>query len=118
MTSFYISVAAGFGAVVRLAIMDLARTSNVLKRIAFPLSTFFINIVGTLLIAIAVRHLGTSNTEQIIAAGFLGGFTTFSTLTNEMIQLWRGHRYWTCVIYVVITYASSSAAIYCGYIYL
>lgn len=118
MTAFYISIAAGIGAITRLAIMDLSHLSKLIQHITFPVSTFFINITGTLLIAIAIHHLGQSNLEQILAVGFLGGFTTFSTLTNEMIQLWRSHRYPTCIMYTVSTYLASSIAIYCGYFYL
>lgn len=115
---FYVSLATGFGAISRVAIMDFTSRNQVIKKIAFPLSTFFINVLGTLLIAIAIHHLGHSQTEQIIATGFLGGFTTFSTLTNEMIQLWKKHRYTTCLSYGVTTYLSSGIAVILGYFYL
>lgn len=45
MNIFYISVAAGTGAITRLAIMDLSSLSQRLLHQLFPVSTFFTNIL-------------------------------------------------------------------------
>ncbi len=60
----------------------------------FPLGTFCINLSGAfvigLLFALASRKLISSTLQVILATGFLGGYTTFSTMSWESIQLARG----------------------------
>src|SRR5436305_13487451 len=60
----------------------------------FPLGTFCINASGAfvigLLSALAGRKLISSTLQVTLATGFLGGYTTFSTMSWESIQLVRG----------------------------
>ncbi len=59
----------------------------------FPLGTLIINITGSLVIgllfALAARNIITSTLQLILATGFLGGYTTFSTMSWEIVQLAR-----------------------------
>ena len=60
---------------------------------AYPLSTFIINIIAALCAgtAAAAYFYQTVNysTYLLFVAGFLGGFSTFSTAINEMVSLTR-----------------------------
>lgn len=60
----------------------------------FPLGTLLINVTGAfligLLLAFAGRHFISSTVQTILATGFLGGYTTFSTMSWEGVQLARG----------------------------
>ena len=60
----------------------------------FPLGTLLINITGAfgigLLFALAGRRFITPASQVILATGFLGGYTTFSTMSWEGVQLARG----------------------------
>ena len=60
----------------------------------FPLGTFFINVTGAfaigLLFAFAGRKLINPAVQSLLATGFLGGYTTFSTMSWEGVQLARG----------------------------
>jgi CrcB protein len=60
----------------------------------FPLGTFCINLSGSfvigLLFALTSRKLVSSTLQVILATGFLGGYTTFSTMSWESMQLVRG----------------------------
>jgi len=60
----------------------------------FPLGTLVINLTGAFLIgllfALAGRNVISTSEQVILATGFLGGYTTFSTMSWEGIQLVRG----------------------------
>lgn len=58
---------------------------------AFPLGTAFVNMAGTFLIgvlsALLLAKTPDSRPAAFFIAGFLGGFTTFSSFVNEAFQL-------------------------------
>lgn len=60
---------------------------------AFPLGTFAINTLGCFLIGIIMGlsfHYTISNqTRLLLATGFCGGFTTFSTYALEIFELYQ-----------------------------
>jgi CrcB protein len=60
----------------------------------FPYGTFFINISGSFLIGfvltVVVDQVSTSSAVRLlIATGFLGAYTTFSTFAFETVALFR-----------------------------
>lgn len=60
----------------------------------FPLGTLLINVTGafviSLLFALTSHKLLNATAQVILATGFLGGYTTFSTMNWEGVQLARG----------------------------
>ena len=48
--------------------------------------------------------------------GFLGGFSTFSTAINEMVTLFRKHRYPTAAAYLVLSLGVPVVAAACGFL--
>lgn len=89
-----IAVMGGLGAVARFA------CDTQLRRVytaAFPLPTLLINALASflagLLAALALTG-GVSHTWQLLlATGFLGGFSTFSTAVNDVVVFLRQERY-------------------------
>ncbi len=69
-----------------------------------PLGTLVINVTGAFLIGLLsalVGHKVMSVSEQVIlATGFLGGYTTFSTMSWEGVQLARGGRTVSSMLYL------------------
>ena len=63
----------------------------------FPFGTFVINILGSFLIGVAyVLLVEKANISPLyrlfFMTGFLGGYTTFSAFSLEILQLWQeGH---------------------------
>jgi CrcB protein len=84
----------------------------------FPLGTFIINISGAFLIgllfALTTKKVLASTTQSILATGFMGGFTTFSTLNWETVQLGRSGNTILSSLYLGGTYALGLCAVILG----
>ena len=59
---------------------------------SFPIETFTVNIIGSLIIGLVLGYAAkenslTQNQVLLIATGFCGGFTTFSAFAQENFEL-------------------------------
>ena len=93
----------GAGSVVRYA---LGMGVNRLVESTFPYGTLVVNIIACLVLGTVVamaddRQLLGSSTRLLMAVGFCGGFSTFSTYSLETIQLLQRGQYSTAMLYVV-----------------
>ena len=66
----------------------------------FPIGTFLVNMIGCLLIGLLFGLAQRSNIlsqhlNTLLITGFCGGFTTFSTFSNEMHIITQS-RHWMC----------------------
>jgi CrcB protein len=88
MFAVLVSLAAGVGAVARY-VVDLAVQRR--WRGTFPVGTLVVNMSGSLvagLIAgLSLHHGLQSRLATVLAVGFAGGYTTFSTLIWETLAL-------------------------------
>ncbi len=72
---------------------------------AFPYGTFFINVTGCLamgfFITLAFERVPAVGPEVrlMVATGFLGAYTTFSTYGLETNVLWRDRSYSSAILY-------------------
>ncbi|MBI3259064.1 MAG: fluoride efflux transporter CrcB [Ignavibacteriae bacterium] len=85
----------------------------------FPIGTLTANVLGCLIIGfisqIAVKNDVLSPEMRLfLAAGFCGGFTTFSTLMLEITNLIEYHRIITAVLYVGASAIGGLLAVYSG----
>jgi fluoride exporter len=86
---------------------------------AFPFGTFFVNITGCLLIGLIYgfserSSLLTSEWKIFLAAGFCGGFTTFSTFANENLALLRDGAFFNFFLYTGLSVFLGIAATFLG----
>jgi CrcB protein len=114
----YILIGIGgfLGAVLRYAIKS-AELKGFAPR--FPIDTFLINIAGSFLLAFVMTAAYeswnmNSGVRLGIATGFLGAFTTFSTVCKETVALIGQGRYGLAVGYVLLSAAVGIAAAYLG----
>ena len=86
---------------------------------AFPKQTLLVNVAGSLFIGILFglleRQSLCSTQYQLLAVGFCGGFTTFSAISLETLQMLKQEQYGMAVIYVSSTLILGLAAAAGGY---
>jgi len=86
---------------------------------SFPYGTFFVNIAGCLLIGIIYglserSSMLTPGWKLFLAAGFCGGFTTFSTFANENLALLRDGEFFYFFLYTGLSVFLGIAATFLG----
>ena len=114
-TFFLISVGAIAGANLRYAIAQwLAKIAP-----AFPAGTLVINITGSFLIALFLtwtteRVLADPRWRLLIAVGFCGGYTTYSSFAYETIRLFEQGQWTSCIANIVLTNVLCLAAVIVG----
>ena len=86
---------------------------------AFPWATMTANIVGCLLIGILWAVLNRCNASHqlnlLLAVGFCGGFTTFSTFSKESLSLLQAGNYFTFILYALGSVVLGIIAVALGY---
>ena len=85
----------------------------------FPWLTFLANILGCLCFGLIFGYLerrASAKLYLLLITGFCGGFTTFSTLTNETFHLLRSGYYYTAFTYVGATLLIGLFSLACGFL--
>lgn len=85
----------------------------------FPWSTFVVNIVGCLLIGIiyGISEKGdflSSEIRLFLTVGICGGFTTFSTFSNDAYMLIRQDEWFRFALYASLSFFLGLMAVYAG----
>lgn len=76
---------------------------------AFPFATLAVNTIGSLLMGVLagwLAHRGTGGGEQarlLIGVGLLGGFTTFSAFSLEMVLLIERGQFMLALLYIMLS---------------
>ncbi|PKG51501.1 MULTISPECIES: fluoride efflux transporter CrcB [Olleya] len=108
-------VGGGFGSVLRYIIgKALNNTEN-----GIPYGTFLANILGSLLIGIilglALKNNTLNNNQTLLlATGFCGGFTTFSTFAYENHLFLKSGDFTSFALYTITSFILGFLAVFFG----
>jgi len=84
----------------------------------FPYGTLAVNIIGCFLIGViyGLSERGNMNPEWrlFLATGIMGGFTTFSSFSNETVSMLRDAEYLPALSYVAFSVIVGLAATFGG----
>jgi CrcB protein len=114
----FISIAMGgaIGALLRYA------ASGVVYRWfgeTFPWGTFAVNMCGSLAIGflwgISESVVVSTNVKLFVFIGFLGAFTTFSTVTLETMHLCRDSEYWLAFGNIAGSVVAGMVCVFAGF---
>jgi len=112
---FLVFIGGGSGSVLRYLI---GKYFNQVEHNVF-LGTFLVNILGSLFIGLLFglaekNHILTPNQTLLLATGFCGGFTTFSTLALENSSLIKSGNYFMLFLYVSSSIVLGILAVFLG----
>ncbi len=85
----------------------------------FPYGTFLVNILGSFMMGAFVAlfaHVGTWSQEMraFLTIGLLGGFTTFSSFSLDVVTLYERGEWASALVYITLSLILSLAAIFAG----
>jgi fluoride exporter len=86
--------------------------------INFPLATLLSNVAACLLIGILTAATTKGNLSDayrlLLATGFCGGFSTFSTFSNETLQLAQNGQLFTAFLNILLSFVLCLVATFVG----
>jgi len=103
---------AAVGALCRYGLMQLAQPLN--SRWQLPVTTLFINLTGALLLGWILTAPLTVHQQVFLGTGIMGGYTTFSTMINEIVLLGRNHRHHVARLYLALSLIGGLVMVFLG----
>ncbi len=99
------------GAVIRYG---MAKKMN--QSAGIPVGTLAVNLIGAFLIGLVFGLDLSKGWTLLLASGFAGALTTFSTLNKELIVLWRHGEKKYAICYLLLTYGGGLLLAALGYV--
>ena len=114
MSWVYVFIGGGIGSLLRYA---LGLASIKFFPTTFPLGTFISNILacfilGIILYGLSDKYQQYSWVNPLLLIGFCGGFSTFSTLSNETVQLFINGNYLIAILNITLSLLVGIGIIY------
>jgi CrcB protein len=108
-----VSIGGFFGAICRFTISNKLQNQN---KTALPMGTITVNLIGAFLLGIVVGMHIKGFFYALLGVGFMGAFTTFSTLQLELEQLRQAKNPKGFYKYLLISYLIGIILAFCGLI--
>ncbi|AKM10809.1 fluoride efflux transporter CrcB [Croceicoccus naphthovorans] len=117
-----VALGGGTGAVLRYHLGRAVGALFPTAALAFPYATLTANVVGSLcmgLLAGWLARYGSAEAEGwrlLLGVGLLGGFTTFSSFSLEVMLLWERGAPGLAALYAIVSVAAGVAGLFLGLI--
>ena len=112
-----IFIGGGVGSMMRYGVQVLLHER--ITAYNFPWATFSVNIVGSFLIglfyAASARFGLSTEVRLLLTTGLCGGFTTYSTFSNDVLLLLKGGEWLPALTYILLSLLFGVAACLLGY---
>ena len=112
LASLHVAIGGAIGSVLRYQLgRGLTQWLGVQAVTTFPWATLAVNAVGSVLMGLLAGWMarqGGGGTEQmrlLLGVGLLGGFTTFSAFSLEMVMLLERGQFTFAALYAVLSFA-------------
>lgn len=109
-----VALGGALGAVARF--MTVAAVARVLGN-GFPSGTLAVNVAGSFLMGVLfvwLEQRGLMRLAPLLMAGVLGGFTTFSAFSLDVLRLWQGGQVGLAGAYIAASVVLSVLALAAG----
>jgi len=84
----------------------------------FPWATLCVNVLGSLVLGAVSGVLSSQGGSAVLRAfaviGFCGGFTTFSTFSNESLRMIESSQWGMLAVYITLSLLAGIAAVWIG----
>ena len=106
------------GSVARFSVVT---ATDRLLGLSFPLGTLIVNLMGSLAIGYIAAFMlakfpDAENHRHFLTTGFLGGFTTFSAFSFDILQQMQRGENLMALVYVLASVLLGLAAVMLGYV--
>ena len=113
---FWVALGGAFGASLRFIFSSFFN----LFYPNLPIGTFVVNALGSFIIGILINTLEMRNSSEMfikyfLIIGVLGSYTTFSSFSYEVIELYNNKKLLLSIIYILASVISCIVAAYIGY---
>ncbi|HVR90842.1 MAG TPA: fluoride efflux transporter CrcB [Novosphingobium sp.] len=110
--SLYVALGGGFGAWLRYVVGRLMPLG------AIPWATLTVNIAGSfamgLLVGWLARHSAGEGWRLLLGVGLLGGFTTFSAFSLELVNMIERGNAGMAAVYALVSVVGGIAGLFAG----
>jgi CrcB protein len=116
---FLVAIGGAFGACSRYLFIEMVIFLH--RGSSFPLGTILVNIIGSFLMGImhflCVQYLDqiSLQTRLLVMTGLLGGFTTFSAFSVDVLRLITAGQFGIAFVYIFSSVIFSILAIFFGF---
>ena len=110
----FIAIGGALGSITRYLFGILFQTT----KNGFPISTFLVNVLGSFIIGAIfylLKDLNNENLKAFLMIGFLGGFTTFSAFSIDIMNLIYDKDYIISILYILGTVSFSIISVFFGF---
>lgn len=112
MNILLVAVGGFFGAIARYYV-----TRSLTKNFSgtFPHATLFVNVLGSFVLGVMLGFQVSTTVNLLFGVGFLGAFTTFSTINAELVTFKQEKNWVFFTNYIVLTYLFGIVIAFAGF---